>query len=169
MLQMKSDWSLVSELSTCGIYVLLFFVSEEVTLTVGKLGKQTFQRGYYSYTGSALGKGATNLRHRIARHLKKQKRKFWHIDYLLADENVSVEAVVAAETLENMECKVNSHIKGMEGSEVLVRGFGASDCRKRCGSHLLHFSDVENVDCLVQNLITHLQSVSGVVSVCVLH
>jgi Uri superfamily endonuclease len=138
-------------------------------LTVGKLGKQNFPRGYYTYTGSALGKGSTSLKHRIARHLRKQKRKYWHIDYLLADENVSVEAVIATETNKKLECKINSHIKGINGAEVPVKGFGASDCRKNCGSHLLYFPQIENADCLVQKLVRHLQSESGSLSVCVLH
>jgi len=166
---MKNDVNLVSEFSTNGIYTLLLFVSEEVSLTVGKLGKQNFPRGYYSYTGSALGKGATSLKHRIARHLRKQKPRFWHIDYLLADENVSVEAVLAAETNKKMECYINSHIKGIEGAEVPVKGFGASDCRKNCGSHLLYFPEMGNADFLVQKLVRHLRSVSGILSVRVVH
>jgi len=166
---MKKDVNLVSEFSTSGIYTLLLFVSEGVTLTVGKLGKQNFPSGYYTYTGSALGKGATSLKHRIARHLRKQKSRFWHIDYLLADENVSVEAVIAAETNKKMECKINSHIKGIKGAKVPIKGFGASDCRKNCGSHLLYFPEIENADCLVQKLVRYLQSVSGILSVYVVH
>jgi Uri superfamily endonuclease len=166
---MKVDVNLVSEFSASGIYTLLLLVSEEVKLTVGKLGKQNFPRGYYTYTGSALGKGATSLKHRIARHLRKQKRKYWHIDYLLADENVSVEAVIAAETNKKMECNINQHIKGIEGAEVPVKGFGASDCRKKCGSHLLYFPQIENADYLVQKLVRQLQSESSILSVCVLH
>ena len=166
---MKIDVNLVSEFSTSGIYTLLLLVSEEVTLTVGKLGKQNFPRGYYVYTGSALGKGATSLKQRIARHLKKEKPRFWHIDYLLADENVSVEAVIAAETNKKMECAINSHIKGIEGAEIPVKGFGASDCRKNCGSHLLYFPEIQNADWLVQKLVRHLQSESGILSLCVVH
>jgi Uri superfamily endonuclease len=166
---MKKDVNLASELPTGGVYVLLLLVSEEVTLTVGKLGKQSFPRGYYTYTGSALGRGATSLKHRIARHLKRTKPRFWHIDYLLADENVSVEAVIAAETNKKMECNINSHIKGIEGAEVPVKGFGASDCRKNCGSHLLYFPEIENADCLVQKLVRHLRSESGILSVSVVH
>mgnify|MGYP001139025037 CR=1 FL=1 len=166
---MDTDVKVISELSASGVYVLLLSVQRDIKLNIGKLGKQNFPRGYYTYTGSALGKGATSLKHRIARHLRKEKRKFWHIDYLLVDENVSVEAVIAAETNENMECKVNSHIKGMEGAEVPVKGFGASDCNKNCGSHLLYFPETENADCLVKKLVRYLQSDSGVVSVCVLH
>ncbi|MGD9130173.1 MAG: GIY-YIG nuclease family protein [Candidatus Bathyarchaeota archaeon] len=166
---MKVDVNPVLELSASGVYVLLLSVPRDIALAIGKLGKQNFPRGCYTYTGSALGKGATSLKHRIARHLRKEKPRFWHIDYLLADENVSVEAVLAAETNKKMECTINSRIKGIEGAEVPVKGFGASDCRKNCGSHLLYFSEIENVDCLVQKLVRHLRSESGVLSVCVVH
>ena len=166
---MKEDVNIISELSTTGIYTLLLFLSKQVTLTIGKLGKQRFPMGYYTYTGSALGKGASSLKHRIARHLRKEKRMFWHIDYLLADENVSVEAVIVAETNENMECKTNQHMKTIMGAKVQVKGFGASDCRKNCKSHLLYFPEIENADCLVQKLVEYLQSSSGILSVYVVH
>ena len=48
---MKTDISVISELSTGGVYTLLVLVPKQVTLTIGKLGKQTFPRGYYTYTG----------------------------------------------------------------------------------------------------------------------
>jgi Uri superfamily endonuclease len=166
---MKMDVDHISELSTTGIYTLLLFLSKQVTVDIGKLGKQMFPRGYYSYTGSALGRGASSLKHRIARHLRKDKRRFWHIDYLLADENVSVEMVIVAETKENMECKTNQHIKTITGAKVPVKGFGASDCRKNCESHLLYFPEIENADCLVQKLVEYLQSSSGILSVYIVH
>ena len=162
---MKTDVSLISELSSTGIYTLLLFLSKEVTVDIGMLGKQRLPMGHYTYTGSALGKGASSLKHRIARHLRKEKRKFWHIDYLLADENVSVEAVIVAETNEDMECNLNSYMKSIRGATVPVRGFGASDCKKNCGSHLVHFPEIEEVDWLVQKLVRHLQSSSGILSV----
>ena len=125
--------------------------------------------GYYTYTGSALGNGASCLKHRIARHLRKKKRRFWHIDYLLANENVSVEAVIVAETNENMECPLNKYLKSIIGAKVLVKGFGASDCRKKCESHLLYFPEIKIADCLVQKLVGHLQSSSGILLVYVVH
>ena len=164
---MKIDSSLVSELSIAGAYTMLLFLSKQVTVTAGKLGKQTFPRGYYTYTGSALGNGA-NLKHRISRHLKNEKRMFWHIDYLLADENVSVEAVIAAETHENMECTINSYLKSESGAKVLVKGFGASDCKKHCGSHLLYFPEISETKGLLQKLVAHLQSLSCILSVIVI-
>jgi len=69
---MTIDASLVSQLSMSGVYMLILFVSKETTVTIGRLGKQKFPRGYYSYAGSALGKG-TGLKHRISRHLRKKK------------------------------------------------------------------------------------------------
>jgi len=166
---MKEDVKIISKLSTTGIYTLLLFLPKQVTLDTGKLGKQRFPMGYYTYTGSALGKGASSLKHRIARHLRKEKRRFWHIDYLLADENVSVEAVIVAETNENMECKTNQYLKRIMGAKVQVKGFGASDCRKNCGSHLLYFPEIENADFLVQKLVGHLHSSSGILSVYVVN
>ena len=162
---MKMDVNQISDLSTTGVYTLLLFLSKKVTVEIGMLGKQRFPMGYCSYTGSAFGKGSSNLKHRIARHLRREKRKFWHIDYLLANENVSVEAVVAAKTNENIECNLNHYMKNIMGAEVPVRGFGASDCRKNCASHLLYFPKIENVDWWVQKLVKHLQSSSGTLSI----
>jgi Uri superfamily endonuclease len=154
----------VNLLSGHGTYTLLLLVKKRITLTVGSLGKQQFPLGYYSYAGSAMGKGAS-LKNRITRHLRKEKRCFWHIDYLLENENVSVEAVVAAETSQKMECEINQHIQTDLGAKLQVKGFGASDCRRNCGSHLLFFPDAKNVDLLVQNLVTGFRSVSGVLVV----
>ncbi len=165
---MKIDINLISELSTSGVYTLILFLPKDVTANIGKMGKQKFPRGYYSYTGSALGKGSSNLKHRISRHIKKEKRRFWHIDYLLANKNVFVEAVVAAETNKDMECSLNSHLKKIKGAKVPVNGFGASDCRKNCGSHLLYFPEIKKPDGLVQKLVKHLESSAGILSVCVI-
>lgn len=148
----KEDLNLFSEFQTSGIYMLLLFLSEEVHLNIGKLGKKTFPQGYFIYTGSALGKGASNLKHRIARHLRKKKRIFWHIDYLLANQNVSIKAILVVETKENMECTLVRYLKGIKGTEVPVKGFGASDCRKNCGSHLLYFPEIRKGDSLVQRI-----------------
>jgi Uri superfamily endonuclease len=168
---MEIDANFISQLrgrTTTGIYVLLLFVSEEITLTIGKLGINNFTMGYYSYTGSAFGNGATSLKNRIRRHLSKEKRKFWHIDYLLADERVSIEAVIVAETYEKVECETNQYIKKTIGAKVPIMGFGSSDCRKNCGSHLLYFSKIQNKGCLVQKIVKQLESVFGILSVYVL-
>lgn len=162
--RMIIDASLVSKLSMSGVYTMILFMPKEVTVNIGALGKQRLPIGYYSYTESALGKGAS-LKYRIARHLRKEKRLFWHIDYLLADQNVFVEAIVTAETKEKMECTLNNYLKQIKGVEVPIYGFGASDCRKNCGSHLLYFSELKKSDFLVQKLIQYLSPSEGILSV----
>jgi len=132
--------SLFETLPAKGVYTLIIFLSKDTSFNVGKLGFQSFPRGYYSYTGSALGLGATSLSHRILRHLRREKRSFWHIDFLLAQKDAVVTSVVAAPTTNRkMECDINSYIKEKCQAEVPVPGFGASDCGKNCRSHLLYF------------------------------
>lgn len=162
---MKTDIHNFLELSTAGIYMILMNVSDAVLLTIGKLGTYTFSEGYYTYTGSALGKGATNLKHRLARHQRKDKKKFWHIDYLIADQNVSVEATIDAETTKKMECTIKSYLKNLKGAKVPINGFGASDCRKNCRSHLLYFPELKSADYLIQKLVVNSQSSTGILSV----
>jgi Uri superfamily endonuclease len=110
-------------------------------MNVGKLGIKTFLPGYYAYTGSALGKGASSLPNRLARHLKTAKKKHWHIDFLLADENVSIEAMVVVSSKQKLECQVNQLIRNQMKAKIPVPEFGACDCNRRCGSHLLYFGN----------------------------
>ena len=106
-------------------YQLVIEVTEFLTLTVGKLGKFDFPTGHYVYTGSAKA----NLEARIARHLSKDKKLKWHIDYLLNASGVHVNQVTRS--IEN-ECSCNQNTPG----NCLVAKFGASDCRYGCISHL---------------------------------
>lgn len=127
-----------------GTYTLIVFLSKEARLKVGKLGIQRFPAGYYAYTGSALGTGVSSLKQRVKRHLQKRKQKFWHIDFLLAHENATITAVIAAQTGRKAECNVNLFVKKELGAEIPVMGFGASDCKQNCESHLLYFGE-ENI------------------------
>lgn len=137
--------TLIETLPAKGIYTLTIFLSKEIHLNVGKLGVQKFPKGYYAYTGSALGTGASSLKNRVSRHLKKRgKRKHWHIDFLLAHENVAVTAVVAAQTNKKVECEMNRYIMQATEAKIPIVGFGASDCKENCKSHLLYF-DEENI------------------------
>jgi len=121
-----------------GIYTLIIRLNKKIRLEVNKLGSFNLQKGYYAYTGSALGDGATSLTRRIERHLKKKKTRHWHIDFLLARKEATIVAVVAAESSGNKECQTNEAIKSIEGATIPVVGFGASDCKHHCRSHLVH-------------------------------
>ncbi len=109
-------------------YQLLIDVPRPQRLTIGALGEFDFPAGCYVYTGSAR----RNFDARVARHLRKEKILRWHIDYLLTAPGVTVLDVRRAT---EPECKLNQN----GGGEVLIPGFGASDCRAGCGSHLRYF------------------------------
>ncbi len=139
------------KLPTKGIYTLIVFLSSGTQLKVGKLGTHTFPAGYYTYTGSALGKGASSLKKRVTRHLKKRKQKFWHIDFLLVHENATITAVIAVQTSRKLECKMNLYIKEELKPKIPVVDFGASDCKENCKSHLLYFNE-ENIKLKIEAL-----------------
>ena len=106
-------------------YQLFIEIAAPVRATVGRLGTFDFPAGRYVYTGSAL----SNFEVRIARHLSRDKKMHWHIDYLLAAPGVFVREVARSA---NTACCANQGV----GGEIVVPGFGASDCRNACGSHL---------------------------------
>jgi Uri superfamily endonuclease len=106
-------------------YQLLIEVAAPVRVRVGRLGEFDFPAGHYVYTGSAL----RNFEARVDRHLAQAKKIHWHIDYLLGAPGVSVREV---RRHGQAECAVNQQVRG----EITVSGFGASDCRSGCGSHL---------------------------------
>ncbi|MFQ5758606.1 MAG: DUF123 domain-containing protein [Candidatus Bathyarchaeia archaeon] len=125
-----------------GTYTLIIFLSKEIRIKIGRLGVKSFPKGYYTYTGSALGTGASSLKRRVSRHLRKTgKKKHWHIDFLLGHRDATVTAVVAAQTDREMECELNCYIKRQGVARIPVSGFGSSDCNGNCQSHLLYFGE----------------------------
>ena len=112
-----------------GIYVLIIRVAEDISVDVGALGKRVFPKGLYAYVGSAQ----TNLEQRVKRHLRSEKRKFWHIDYLLDNPAAKIIKVFFKEAEKAEECEIAKFFG--ERSES-VAGFGCSDCN--CISHLFH-------------------------------
>ncbi len=132
--------SFFSRLPEKGTYTLIISVSDKVSSNVGRLGVKIFLPGYYTYTGSAFGKGATSLPKRLKRHLRTVKKKHWHIDFLLAQEVASIKAA-AITTLRNSECRVNQFIKNQMETKILIPKFGATDCENGCESHLLYFGN----------------------------
>lgn len=106
-------------------YQLLIEITRPLRVNIGRFGKHNFPAGRYIYTGSAR----RNFEARIARHLRCEKTLRWHIDYLLAAPGVGIAGV---RRYGEDECAINQATPG----RVLVPGFGASDCRMGCGSHL---------------------------------
>ena len=113
-----------------GLYQLVITLKEKRLITVGRHGRFCFPAGYYVYTGS----GKRGLESRIARHLRKQKKARWHIDYLLRFARV---LEVRRYRQGQGECELSKEVGSLTGSRIVVRGFGSSDCG--CPTHLFHF------------------------------
>jgi Uri superfamily endonuclease len=116
-----------------GAYTLVLRLDDDREVHVGSLGTLSFRRGYYSYTGSAQGKGGFK---RVQRHLQVMRgtkaTRRWHIDWLLP--LTSLEEAILSFATERLECLIAGRI----GSRLEpILGFGCTDCR--CPSHL-HYS-----------------------------
>jgi|ETNmetMinimDraft_21_1059911.scaffolds.fasta_scaffold00610_2 Uri superfamily endonuclease len=107
-------------------YQLFIALSQATEIQIGRLGLFKFPKGTYVYTGSAK----RSIDERIARHLSKDKNLHWHIDYLLANDQAKIIKVIQSEF---EECVLNAGTKG----GIIVKGFGSSDCKEGCKSHLI--------------------------------
>lgn len=116
--------------------MLLISVESDVDVVVGALGTIAFTEGFYAYVGSAQN----GLEKRISRHLSSEKKKLWHIDYLLSGGG-KVVGVYYKEADKSEECRI-AKVLAERGSGVL--GFGCSDCL--CGSHLFKVDGAEDFD-----------------------
>ena len=115
-----------------GAYILVLELRKPFLGRIGSLGMIQLEPGTYLYVGSARGPGG--LRARIGRHVSKEKRVRWHIDYLTTFEGVKPVAVVFAETENDVETLLSAGLMAM-GMKPAVKGFGCSD--KHSYTHLL--------------------------------
>lgn len=115
-----------------GAYVLIISLKGQLKLRPGRLGESLLGNGVYAYVGSSLAPGS--LPKRVARHVSKEKRLRWHIDYLLTTPEANVEAVVAAEANSRVECAIAQQLM-RGGFRQAIAMFGSSDCS--CPTHLL--------------------------------
>ena len=120
-----------------GSYVLVLSLPEDSRLTIGRLGYFDFPAGQYLYFGSALN----GLEGRISRHLRREKKLHWHIDYLR--QVADIEQVWWQPGLQRRECSWNRAALAID-TEVIARGFGSSDCR--CDSHLLRVKESSGLE-----------------------
>jgi len=112
-----------------GIYTLIIQLDVAIQIRIGALGNMSFPAGMYAYVGSAQN----NLELRVRRHLRKEKKLFWHIDYLLADKAAKVTQVYYVFGDKDCECHIASLIAK---KAMAIPGFGCSDCN--CSSHLFY-------------------------------
>jgi Uri superfamily endonuclease len=119
---------------TKGTYQLLIYLPKDTSIIVGKRGRFKFPRGHYVYTGSARN----GLERRIERHLRKDKRHFWHIDYLL--DFAAIKKVFLFTNNKFGECALNLKTLRRPGAKIIMPRFGSSDCS--CPTHLVFFEEM---------------------------
>lgn len=129
-----------------GAYIVVMGIPKEVTLDISRK-RFVIKPGRYAYVGSAMGPGGIEARGgRHIGHIEKSRApggskgiaRHWHIDYLFP--SIGEFSIVAAESEERAECRFVRELKSM--GALPVEGFGSTDCRERCGGHLLLLNEV---------------------------
>jgi len=122
-----------------GSYVLIVQVANPITVKIGRMGNVKFGGGFYAYCGSAK-KG---IWARVQRHLRghQEKKLHWHIDYLL--DSLPAGSVVQVWAFPNpgpSEHDLINALLNLPGCNPVANGFGSSDCRQGCNTHLVRCS-----------------------------
>lgn len=127
-----------------GTYALAIEIEKDINLQIGRLGRFKFPAGFYLYIGSAQN----NLEKRIQRHLRKEKKLFWHIDYLLNSPQVKARRIWARKG--RWECSLAKKMILDKRFRIPIPGFGSTDCR--CKAHLfLNLKEESEAEFLHQN------------------
>jgi Uri superfamily endonuclease len=128
-----------------GSYALLMQLKEDKKLSIGKLGKIDFPKGYYVYVGSAMN----GIEGRVKRHQRADKKIHWHIDYFLKKAEIS--SAYYLESKKRRECDIaNNFSRKFEGTPK----FGSSDCQ--CEGHLFYGEQKELVNSAKENKMKNL-------------
>jgi Uri superfamily endonuclease len=113
-----------------GTYVLVMMMEQNAILRIGGRGLMHFEAGCYLYVGSALN----GLENRLNRHLRREKRVRWHIDYLLRRATIS--QIWYSVGRARLECVWARRLAETSGVQPFPQPFGASDCA--CRTHLFY-------------------------------
>ena len=118
-----------------GAYLLVLKLKKDEKIRPGKLQKITFKQGIYLY----IGRARKGLQGRLMRHLKEEKKLFWHIDYFL--QKAAVEEVWIKKGFLD-ECRIARKVKSYLKDAVFpLKKFGSSDCG--CISHLIYLPEIK--------------------------
>ncbi len=104
----------------------------------------SFKKGDYIYIGSAKG----CLEARLQRHLSKNKRILWHIDYLLKSEKTKILQIWIID--KKMECQTAEVVCQDPTTEIIKKGFGSSDCK--CLTHLFFIKDEKKTEKILEEI-----------------
>jgi Uri superfamily endonuclease len=120
-----------------GTYILKLSLAQKRHIKIGQLGRYSFQPGTYLYFGSAFGPGGVAAR--IRHHLSVGATRHWHCDYLTP--YCQFEAVYFCYAPHKLECCWTQTIENLSWTSSPIAGFGSSDCKEHCRSHLVYILD----------------------------
>ena len=127
-----------------GVYGLILKVSYSISVKTNQY-KWLLNPGIYLYFGSARGKTSTSLEKRIIRHYRRQKKIFWHIDHLTTNLNAKSLGTYYATGPKITECQaLQEFVQNFQGVKIISQ-FGSSDCKSKCGGHLLFISNDQDI------------------------
>lgn len=118
-----------------GTYIIFIRIDKEILITLSK-EKTLIKPGYYLYVGSAFGRGG--LSSRLHRHIRKLKKKHWHIDQITMSKSSAIEGI-GIMIDKKTECKISKLLTDLP-SFIPIVGFGNSDCNS-CVSHFFQILD----------------------------
>ncbi len=124
-----------------GSYQLILELLNSTEIKIGALGTFYFPQGFYIYTGSAM----KNLRKRVERHCRKDKKLRWHIDYLTSRKDIIIRDTLLFCSTEKQECNINMGTIEKLNAKAIIPKFGSSDC-SNCPSHLLYLGRTNPID-----------------------
>ena len=113
----------------------------------------SFKKGDYIYVGSAKGCLVARLR----RHLKKDKKSFWHIDYLLENKKAKISQIWTID--KKMECQTAEIFCQDPTTEIIKNGFGSSDCK--CLTHLFFVRNKKQIESILKEIAFSRRTESG--------
>jgi sugar fermentation stimulation protein A len=105
---------------------------EEFREKIGSLGEILFRPGYYVYVGSAK----RGLEKRLLRHMRKKKKKHWHLDYIFPYK-MELGKTYRIRTIKALEFPLAQ--KFCSTAPGMIYGFGSSD--SPAASHLFYYPD----------------------------
>ena len=108
-------------------YLLSLIITKNIQVNTGTK-TLNITPGKYIYVGRAK----KNLISRLKRHLKKQKKIRWHIDYLTSHPACKIDSITIAD-IDTKECTIADILENI--GLYRIKDFGSSDCR--CKGHLL--------------------------------
>ena len=117
-----------------GIYILEIYSSRTFSIKLKTFQHIKFPKGFYYYAGSAQ----KNLMQRIERHLNKDKKLHWHIDFITTLPFIRIPGItIFPDAQKEFECELVNYLSNNYDLYFPAKKFGSSDC-SNCYSHLLY-------------------------------